>query len=159
MELPGFDPGASTLLTLHSSDWATAPLSLYTMLCGHVKEKTHMLTTGIEPATVGLLDQCSTDWATRAYNNLFDILLTRLQFAHNLNLSARAELNIFQVCCRQTCANLHRIWYSQVTRINYLLTLSHSWIIEAVCFNYFILFTRTGIWARDLLRVKQASVE
>ena len=22
--------------------------------------------TGIEPATVGLLDQCSTDWATRA---------------------------------------------------------------------------------------------
>ena len=28
-----------------------------------------MLTTGIEPATVGLLDQCSTDWATRATNN------------------------------------------------------------------------------------------
>ena len=26
-----------------------------------------MLTTGIEPATVGLLDQCSTDWATRAH--------------------------------------------------------------------------------------------
>ena len=25
-----------------------------------------MLATGIEPATVGLLDQCSTDWATRA---------------------------------------------------------------------------------------------
>ena len=25
-----------------------------------------VLTTGIEPATVGLLDQCSTDWATRA---------------------------------------------------------------------------------------------
>ena len=26
-----------------------------------------MLETGIEPATVGLLDQCSTDWATRAF--------------------------------------------------------------------------------------------
>ena len=24
-----------------------------------------MVVTGIEPATVGLLDQCSTDWATR----------------------------------------------------------------------------------------------
>ena len=27
--------------------------------------------TGIEPATVGLLDQCSTDWATRAYFNIW----------------------------------------------------------------------------------------
>ena len=33
-----------------------------------------VLTTGIEPATVGLLDQCSTDWATRAYNNLLFFL-------------------------------------------------------------------------------------
>ena len=30
------------------------------------KKKFTVLTTGIEPATVGLLDQCSTDWATRA---------------------------------------------------------------------------------------------
>ena len=27
--------------------------------------------TGIEPATVGLLDQCSTDWATRAYHVIY----------------------------------------------------------------------------------------
>ena len=40
-----------------------------------------MLTTGIEPATVGLLDQCSTDWATRAW--IIVIMLRLLRYAHN----------------------------------------------------------------------------
>ena len=35
------------------------------------KKNSPMLTTGIEPATVGLLDQCSTDWATRAYHVIY----------------------------------------------------------------------------------------
>ena len=67
MENPGFDPGASTLLTLRSSDWASPPRVLRVKINFFNIIYSVLLMTGIEPATVGLLDQCSTDWATRAY--------------------------------------------------------------------------------------------
>ena len=49
--------------------WRLKSVCIYILSeCVRECKKKYMLTTGIEPATVGLLDQCSTNWATRAQN-------------------------------------------------------------------------------------------
>ena len=51
-----------------------------------------MLVTGIEPATVGLLDQCSTDWATRALF-LFEINVTHYRGQAGIEPATSRTLN------------------------------------------------------------------
>ena len=81
-----------------------------------------VLTTGIEPATVGLLDQCSTDWATRADTHSGQ---KNVALLHSLLTGFEPATSGLEVQCAIHCATraqqLRCIWRMNVFFVSRIL--------------------------------------